>query len=68
MVIDKAGCGFKGYASISKDYKEAGNVMANLGIIACFDNLKKEAPVSFLFSIIMVFPHLFRMTVFMRRP
>ena len=64
MVIDKAGCGFKGYASISKDYKEAGNVMANLGIITCFDNLKKEAPVSFLFCVY----HLFLMTVFMRRP
>ena len=49
MVIDKAGCGFKGYASISKDYKEAGNVMANLGIITGFDNLKKEAHRSFLF-------------------
>ena len=49
MVIDKAGCGFKGYASISKGYNEAGNVMANLGIITCFDNLKKEAPESFLF-------------------
>ena len=64
MVIDKAGCGFKGYASISKDYKEAGNVMANLGIITCFDNLKKEAHRSFLFCVC----HLFLMTVFMRRP
>ena len=55
MVIDKAGCGFKGYASISKDYKEAGNVMANLGIIACFDNLKKEAHRSFLFVFVICF-------------
>ena len=37
MIIDKAGCGFKDYASISKDYKEAVNVMANLGIITGFD-------------------------------
>ena len=33
----KADCGFKDSASIAKDYKEAVNVMANLGIITGFD-------------------------------
>ena len=29
--------------------------MANLGIITCFDNLKKEAPESFLFVFVICF-------------
>ena len=33
----KADCGFKDSASIAKDYKEAVNVMSNLGIITGFD-------------------------------
>ena len=33
----KVDCGFKDSASIAKDYKEAVNVMANLGIITGFD-------------------------------
>ena len=33
----KADCGFKDSSSIAKDYKEAVNVMANLGIITGFD-------------------------------
>lgn len=33
----KADCGFKDSASIAADYKEAANVMANLGIITGFD-------------------------------